>query len=697
MSLCSAPFITWTDSCTRSYFEALPSAALALFIICLAIPVPSTVLSRALKSPFKQFLTLPEAEALIDDKPYDGEPIVQKDAKPKGPLWRTVSLSGFALGETLVWLVIAGYRIVLLHGEFNYWTLTNFLNAFSWLPAVILPVLRPTVTPPYDLFAFYILQLIAGVFRFGVILYDRDTVGITLNPWDLTASILNLVVILALLFIVLRMPMNIPSSEEIAEKIGTSVSPEDYTPLWRWITFEWILPLIRKGTNETLNEPDVWNLSPTMQSKAVYEKFAATKRKSLFRRLIASNSRDVLIDFLLTIVSVSFNYGGPFFLNRVLSSITYAQDDPTDRARAIFYGFFMFLCTALKSESDLLHLWHGRRASTRLRSELMAAIYAKALVRKDYSGIVEKKDEKVDNKDKDDGKKKGKKKAKEEDPKNSSGADIGKIVNLMSGDANRIAMICSGAYFIYGAPFEIVIASLFLYQLLGLSAFAGFLCLAVASPLNNYLARRSVRIQKGVLAARDKRMGIVNELLNGVKLVKFYGWENRWVDRVLDARKFELKWLVKSRINQVMFSALWTSVPIFVSVVSFFTFVVTGHQLTIPVAFTSISLAPLNVIPTWIVQIMQTKVAMDRIETFLNEDEVSEQVSSLKRGPIDPTASEDDRLGILNASFKWNEVEEDSAVQGKSQSNGAGKTGSALPKAPSPPMSSASSTAGSSE
>ena len=30
-----------------------------------------------------------------------------------------------------------------------------------------------------------------------------------------------------------------------------------------------------------------------------------------------------------------------------------------------------------------------------------------------------------------------------------------------------------------------------------------------------------------------------------VKLVKFYGWENRWIDRVLDSRKFELGWLVK--------------------------------------------------------------------------------------------------------------------------------------------------------
>ena len=56
----------------------------------------------------------------------------------------------------------------------------------------------------------------------------------------------------------------------------------------------------------------------------------------------------------------------------------------------------------------------------------MTAIYDKALKRKDFSGIVDK--DKKDEKDKD----------KADDPK--AGADIGKIVNLMSGDANRVCI-----------------------------------------------------------------------------------------------------------------------------------------------------------------------------------------------------------------------------------------------------------------
>ena len=88
-----------------------------------------------------------------------------------------------------------------------------------------------------------------------------------------------------------------------------------------------------------------------------------------------------------------------------------------------------------------------------------------------------------------------------------------------------------------------------------------------------------------------------------------------------------------ARVNSVLFYLLWTCAPIFVSIISFMTYVMRGNQLTISTAFTvrrslsaflkvismltpilphsqAIALfnmvrAPLNVIPAWIVQILQ--------------------------------------------------------------------------------------------
>ena len=169
---------------------------------------------------------------------------------------------------------------------------------------------------------------------------------------------------------------------------GASDSPEDYTTLFGWLTFSWVAPLIVKGTTTTLNEPDVWNVSPTMQARPLYMKFSATYRNTLLRRLWAANSLDLLLDFGLTYVSVVFNYLGPFFLKRILDSL--ATHDPARVPQAYIYAFLAFMCTLCKAESDVQHLWYGRRAATRIKSELMVAIFDKALKRKDFSGIVDK-------------------------------------------------------------------------------------------------------------------------------------------------------------------------------------------------------------------------------------------------------------------------------------------------------------------
>ena len=70
---------------------------------------------------------------------------------------------------------------------------------------------------------------------------------------------------------------------------------------------------------------------------------------------------------------------------------------------------------------------------------------------------------------------------------------------------------------------------------------------------------------------------------------------------------------------------------------------------------------PLAIIPFWAALAFQAKVALDRIETYLGEDEVTSQVSSLK-----PSQEEDfisprtyDEFGLRNASFQWNSVKEE--------------------------------------
>ncbi|KAI0749063.1 hypothetical protein C8Q74DRAFT_1374158 [Fomes fomentarius] len=154
-----------------------------------------------------------------------------------------------------------------------------------------------------------------------------------------------------------------------------------------------------------------------------------------------------------------------------------------------------------------------------------------------------------------------------------------------------------------------------------------------------------------------------------------------------------MQWMIQSRINSVLFSLIWTYAPILVSVTSFFVYVAQRNELTIGTAFTAIALyqmvrAPLNVIPAWIVQVLQTIPISPKWPSIVSPLTLTrtrwtvEQVSTLKKGKVSPSAETETGLGNINGSFKWNEVEEKKEApsrdkgKGKAKDLGSGTNGS---------------------
>ncbi|KAI0634339.1 multidrug resistance-associated ABC transporter [Trametes polyzona] len=642
---------TLSDACVRDLWTALAPFAFLILVLLSATP-PARFLLHVFRKPFINFLTLHEAEALIS-----GDGTIDEEGENMVPLWRTLILTAISLVQSLLWVGV-GCFCLITWPETIWDGVRGIMMASTWFYAALRPIVKPVVVVPYDLLALLVLHVVLGIVALVGHIFDRYVSNSPLpHISSLVIEISSLISAAVLLPVLLNVPLAIPSKQVRKEEIGKTISPEDYTTVWGWASFRWIVPLLNLGTHNTLNESDVWMLSPTMQSRPLHIKFSRTSGK-LLRRLWDSNSLDIILDFTLTYVSVAFNYAGPFFLKRILDSLDLGGRNPEKRALAFVYAFLAFASSLCKAQANLQHAWFARRASTRIRMELMASIYDKALKRKDFSGVVDK-DAAAASAAKDAGD--SKPDARANNPK--AGADIGKIVNLMTSDASRISGTVTGLYFLYGAPFELALAATFLYQLLGLSAFAGFAIMFLSWPLTNFITSRNIRIQKGLSTARDKRLGVLNELISAIKFIKFFAWEDRWIRRAMDAREVELGWMFKSRLNSVLFSLVWTCVPILVSVTAFFVYVAQGNELTIGTAFAAIAVfqmirIPLNVIPAFVVGLLQTKISIDRIATFLEEDEVDEQVSMLKKGHVNPSEDGEVGLGIINGSFKWNEVEE---------------------------------------
>jgi ABC-type multidrug transport system fused ATPase/permease subunit len=172
---------------------------------------------------------------------------------------------------------------------------------------------------------------------------------------------------------------------------------------------------------------------------------------------------------------------------------------------------------------------------------LNVEVYRKALRRRDVSVAVAEKTE-------DDDDKKG---------KDSSSSSTGAIVNLMGTDASRIADFSSIWLSVIAAPIELATGIYFLYQLMGMSSIYGLLVMIFILPINHFNSKLFSKTQDRLMEARDKRVSLMNEVLQGIRQIKFFAWENNWEERVMKARQAELHQLAITYINGVFFSLVW--------------------------------------------------------------------------------------------------------------------------------------------
>ncbi|GAA5886210.1 hypothetical protein JCM16303_004461 [Sporobolomyces ruberrimus] len=549
-------------------------------------------------------------------------------------------------------------------------------------------------------FTFYLVHLILTSFHLITLsLHHRER-----TPIDLGLTIGHLFLIGMVLTVALRMPLSsstsstnsyetlpttdstpsVPtrvetgnsSTEEQQEPLldseskVTLPSPEPHVSLFEWISFSWISPLIKQGQVKKMGYGDVWSLPREMSSRGIRETSPGERFKRLIPQIFFNNSQDLVLSLVLGLVSSFLSYCSPYFLKQILQSLTPpidGGDEPYDkglRKSAFIYGGLAFVAQIARAEVDLQQLWHERRAIIRCRSQLMADVYEKALKRRDPSGAtgedVDKNEASSSSKAKGGKKdeKKDKKKKKVQEGRGSS--STGKIVSLMSGDANKIAMQLMSLSSIVAAPFELVIAIAFLYQLLGWTCIAGLSVLAISLPVNNLLVTRRIKIHRSMLSARDSRMEVINELFNAIRFVKYSADEQNWLRRVGEKRDTELDWLLKTRINNLLINIVWNFTPVMLISFACFTLVL-GKPLTVPIAFTSLALfalvrSPMAVLPMSITQLLQTYVSIQRLEQFFDEPEVDAWVSALhEEGACSTSSTEFTDIGIFNGTFKYSE------------------------------------------
>uniref|UniRef100_A0A8C9ZXN7 ATP-binding cassette, sub-family C (CFTR/MRP), member 3 n=1 Tax=Sander lucioperca TaxID=283035 RepID=A0A8C9ZXN7_SANLU len=206
---------------------------------------------------------------------------------------------------------------------------------------------------------------------------------------------------------------------------------------------------------------------------------------------------------------------------------------------------------------------------------------------------------------------------------------VGEVVNLMSVDAQRFMDLTTFLNMLWSAPLQIMLALYFLWQNLGPSVLAGVAVMIMLIPLNAVIAMKTRAYQVEQMQYKDSRIKLMNEILNGIKVLKLYAWENSFKEKVLAIRQKELQVLRKTAYLGALSTMAWTSAPFLVALTSFAVYVTVDENNTLDAekAFVSLSLFnilrfPLNMLPQVISSIVQASVSLKRIQNFLSHDEL---------------------------------------------------------------------------
>jgi ATP-binding cassette, subfamily C (CFTR/MRP), member 1 len=98
---------------------------------------------------------------------------------------------------------------------------------------------------------------------------------------------------------------------------------------------------------------------------------------------------------------------------------------------------------------------------------------------------------------------------------------------MISTDASRMDMSALMAHDVWLAPIQVILGVALLINNLGVSAVVGLGVLLLAFPLQFFIVRVMFRARLRGVKITDGRVRLTGEVLQGIRLIKYYAWEVR--------------------------------------------------------------------------------------------------------------------------------------------------------------------------
>ncbi|KDQ12182.1 hypothetical protein BOTBODRAFT_34790 [Botryobasidium botryosum FD-172 SS1] len=204
---------------------------------------------------------------------------------------------------------------------------------------------------------------------------------------------------------------------------------------------------------------------------------------------------------------------------------------------------------------------------------------------------------------------------------------MGQITTIISTDASRLDLAASQFHLVWIGPVQILLSVALLIRNMGYSALVAVAVLLLAVPFQALVVRRMVAGRKAAVDITDKRVRLVQEILQGIRLLLLLGWQAPYTERVIGLRKEELGKIRNIAVYRALMLSFVHLIPILAAILCFVTYAMTGHALHAATVFSSLQYfnlirSPLVMVPIALTSVGDAKVAIKRIAELLTAEEI---------------------------------------------------------------------------
>lgn len=306
-------------------------------------------------------------------------------------------------------------------------------------------------------------------------------------------------------------------AEAEAEEVEKKPNPYDTASLLSYTFYWWLTPLIDLGSKRPLEFEDVYQTPASLRSSVVYDLFESIWDKeqelhpgsganNLGWMLLRCNLRPLLLSAFWFSLFAIVSLLQPYFIVNILEYVANGEVNFFGVKSGILISIGLAVFSFLGIVSFSIGFTEIQQVGFRTRNILIAKIFNKSL--KISSSTRNKQ-------------------------------TTGEIVTLMSADTERYWMSILMWNWLWLAPAIIVISLILLVIEFGLAAVVvtvvvgcWFLAFSRSSSLVGYYRSKIVKLT-------GERVKLMNEALQGIRVIKLYAWEDPTVERIEQIRKRE--------------------------------------------------------------------------------------------------------------------------------------------------------------